>query len=197
MPWAELVSVLANSPHPLFADAPYGIRRGGTVPWSGLSKLDGEAIMTWGGAISFLRSQHAGFHEMAQALENGLRSDHLALIRLAFHAVQPTKSPACGVANPKALALALSRTPATARELDGARIADSLFGRMTNLKVRSQTTGASSEASIPVAWEEVLAIFATEQSDTAEWMSRLRSDLLLDVPPDLVHLLLQRAVRRE
>ena len=128
--------------------------------------------------MAFLRSQHAGFQEMAKSLEDGLRSDHLALIRLAFHAVQPTKNPACGVANPKALALALSRTPATARELDGAKIADSLFERMTTVSVRSSTTGAGSDAKIPVAWEEVLAIFATEQSDTAEWMSRLRSDHL-------------------
>merc|ERR1719502_2078322 len=47
------------------------------------------------------------------------------------------------------------------------------------VRVRSQTTHAVSKAVIPVAWEEVLAIFATEQCDTAEWISRLKSDLLL------------------
>ena len=87
------------------------------------------------------------------------------------------------MASPKALALALSRTPATARELDGARLADTLFDVMKaeeeGVRVRSQTTHAVSKAVIPVAWEEVLAIFATEQCDTAEWISRLKSDLLL------------------
>jgi hypothetical protein len=49
-----------------------------------LASGSGGRAMTWGEALGFLRRQHAGFQALVAALESGHRSDHLALLRLAF-----------------------------------------------------------------------------------------------------------------
>ena len=52
-----------------------------------------EQPLTWGQALDFLRKCHDGFLAMVKKLEEGIRSDHLALLRLAFASVQPPPFP--------------------------------------------------------------------------------------------------------
>lgn len=45
--------------------------------------------MAWGEAVGFLREKHDRFRALLEVLEASVRSDHLALLRLAFQAAQP------------------------------------------------------------------------------------------------------------
>ena len=76
---------------------------------------------------------------------------------------------ACGVANPMALVHVLERTPSTAREFDfGERMGELIGERVTTVMVPSildDPLSPETGVALPVAWEEVVAIFVLAQGN--------------------------------
>jgi len=148
--WIDLIAVLNAQEAHLLGAAPFGVREGG-----------GAEEMTWAECVSFLRKSHAGFVRATAQLERKCGPHNLALLHLAFQAHDDSGG---GVCSPPVLRWSLSKLPACACAFEGSALAKWLGRRCLEWQ----------NESVPITWEETVAIAATAPPSSTKLRARAR-----------------------